>query len=291
VFFTVPLKEEMKTPRSIRHRFEFEGETGAGQGTLELNAKPILVSEKKPPVFRPPVRGSYWYAHSGPANKTHHRRTLAPRDGMLTMDQRFGIDFFLLNQKGDGKESSYFVPDWKRTLNADVYAVADGEVVKVTDGLPEEPFDTKTDHGIPVNWDTIGGNLVVIKIGDGQYVWYEHLKAGTIVVKEGDKVGTGDKIGVIGTSGKAGGAPHMHFEFTDSKVLGTGNGIPYVFSCFEMPAILKGFPDWDELIQKDPLNLGVESGTLRMIDDKTRRMEIPLAGSIMSFSESGGCGE
>lgn len=291
VFFTIALEPETETPTLIRHRLEFEGDTGEGRGTLELNARPIPVSSKKPPVFQPPVRGSSWYAHSGPANNTHHRRTLAPRDGMLTMDQRFGIDFFLLNQRSDGEGEAFYVPDWQRTLDANVFAVAAGKVVKVIDGLPEEGFDTKSGDGIPISWDTIGGNLVVVRIGEGQFVWYEHLKKGTIQVKEGDKVGAGQKLGVVGTSGNAGGAPHLHFEFTDSMVLGTGNGIPYVFSCFEMPSILENFPNWDELVQKNPLRLGIESGRLRSINDKTRRMEIPLAASIMSFSGDGNCGK
>jgi len=291
VFFTIPLEPGKAAPEWIRHRLEFQGETGTGPGVLKLDTHEFTVAQKKPAVFMPPVRGSFWYAHSGPANKTHHRRTLAPREGMLTMDQRFGIDLFLINQRSGNDGKTYYVPDWQRTLDADVYSVAPGEIVKVVGGIPEEEFDTKTDAGIPVNWDTIGGNLVVLKIAEGQFVWYEHLKAGSIVVKVGDKVGAGEKLGVIGTSGNAGGAPHMHFEFTDSMVLGIGNGIPYVFPCFEMPFILDDFPDWDRLIQNDPLNLGMESGTLRKVEVRQRRMEIPLAGSIMSFSEPGKCGE
>lgn len=291
VFFTIALEPNREIPARLRHRLEFEGETGSGRGKLDLDVRPLPVSRKRPPVFEPPVRGSFWYAHSGPANKTHHRRTLAPRDGMLTMDQRFGIDFFLLNQRSDGEGNTFYVPDWQRTLDAQVFAVAAGKVVKVVDGLPEEGFDTKSGDGIPISWDTIGGNLVVIEIGDGQFVWYEHLKAGSIVVKEGDNVRIGEKLGVIGTSGNAGGAPHLHFEFTDSMELGTGNGIPYVFPCFEMPSILESFPDWDELIQRNPLRLGIAAGRLRSIDQEVRRMEIPLAGSIMSFPENGKCGE
>ena len=51
-------------------------------------------------------------------------------------------------------------------FGADIHAVADGPVVAVLDGLPEQiPGETPT--GLPL--DQYGGNHIVQDIGDGNY--------------------------------------------------------------------------------------------------------------------------
>ncbi len=53
------------------------------------------------------------------------------------------------------------------------------------------------------------GNLLTIDHGYGLMTRYGHLE--TIIVKEGDKVKKGDKIGTIGCTGACTG-PHLHYE-------------------------------------------------------------------------------
>ena len=55
------------------------------------------------------------------------------------------------------------------------------------------------------------GNYVEIDHGNGYYTLYAHMKAGSIVVNKGDPVAKGQKIGIVGATGKAEG-PHLHFE-------------------------------------------------------------------------------
>ncbi len=57
------------------------------------------------------------------------------------------------------------------------------------------------------------GNYVCIKTDTGQYHYYCHLKSRA--VSKGQRVKTGDKIGVMGASGKVTGA-HLHFEVRGS---------------------------------------------------------------------------
>lgn len=53
------------------------------------------------------------------------------------------------------------------------------------------------------------GNLVVINHGSGIYTWYGHLSR--IHVRKGTEVERGQKVGALGSTGRATG-PHLHFE-------------------------------------------------------------------------------
>lgn len=55
------------------------------------------------------------------------------------------------------------------------------------------------------------GNYVEIDHGNGYYTLYGHMQAGSIVVKKGQKVAKGDKIGLVGSTGNSTG-PHLHIE-------------------------------------------------------------------------------
>jgi murein DD-endopeptidase MepM/ murein hydrolase activator NlpD len=60
------------------------------------------------------------------------------------------------------------------------------------------------------------GNLVVLRHTDDYETYYGHLSV--ISVKVGDRVKKGDKIGLMGSTGKSTG-PHLHFEVRrDDKV-------------------------------------------------------------------------
>ncbi|MCX5782427.1 MAG: M23 family metallopeptidase [Elusimicrobia bacterium] len=53
------------------------------------------------------------------------------------------------------------------------------------------------------------GRMVLIRHKDGCYTRYAHLKK--IFVEEGQTVAAGEKIGTVGSSGRAT-TPHLHFE-------------------------------------------------------------------------------
>jgi len=85
---------------------------------------------------------------------------------------------------------------------ADVLAVADGRIVQVKDGIPENlpRTDRKINSPVPVTEATVNGNMIALKIGKGQYAYYVHLQPGSIRVKEGDPLAIrrfvrGDRVG------------------------------------------------------------------------------------------------
>ena len=55
------------------------------------------------------------------------------------------------------------------------------------------------------------GNYVIIDHGNGYKTLYAHMLNNTISVKAGDRVGQGQKLGVMGSTGRSTGT-HLHFE-------------------------------------------------------------------------------
>ncbi len=61
-------------------------------------------------------------------------------------------------------------------------------------------------------WNAGGyGNYVVVDHGNGYRTLYAHLLNNTISVKAGERVGQGQKLGVMGSTGRSTGT-HLHFE-------------------------------------------------------------------------------
>ena len=94
-----------------------------------------------------------------------------------------------------------------------VYAIAEG----VIDAVPYEA------NGF--------GRYVRQRLPDGRRIYYAHLKYDSAVVKAGQTVKVGDKLGVMGSTGKSTGA-HTHLELRvkgtskDSLDISEFTGIP-----------------------------------------------------------------
>ncbi len=70
--------------------------------------------------------------------------------------------------------------------------------------------------------DPIGGNNVMIRQDDGKEAYYAHLDQ-TPLVRNGQRIETGQQLGVVGDTGNAKGTgPHLHFGVGNSIISGTG---------------------------------------------------------------------
>jgi hypothetical protein len=106
-----------------------------------------------------------------------------------------------------------------------------GKVIEVLDGIPENvPHSGKI--AIDVNFFNAGGNHVVVDIGYGLYALYAHMRPGTLKVKVGDEVNSGDILGHLGNSGNST-EPHLHAHIVDRPSFLAGQGVPYEFQHFE----------------------------------------------------------
>ena len=115
-----------------------------------------------------------------------------------------------------------------------MHAVADGTVVNLYDRAPEQV------PGAPARGITpedVGGNMLVLDIGGGNFAFFAHLQPGSLRVGLGDRVARGDVIALLGNSGNTD-APHLHFHVMDGASPLDANGRPYVFTRFAVRGTL-----------------------------------------------------
>jgi hypothetical protein len=190
-------------------------------GAIEVDGEPVRLA--------PPLRGDRWLAANGPANDTHHRRSWLARDGRAWFPERFAIDFVRLHgdqlTTGDPTDNRSY-----RGYGEDVLAVANATVAAIVDGIPDNVPANRAPPAVTP--DTMGGNLVVLDLGNGRHAFYAHLQPGSIRVRQGDRVTVGQPLARVGNSGNSN-APHLHFQVSDGPSLLFNSGLPFVFDAFE----------------------------------------------------------
>ena len=81
-------------------------------------------------------------------------------------------------------------------------------MVSTTDGLPDIPPLTKNpDLRTPEDY---AGNNVIVRIAPHRYAVFDHMVTGSVRVRPGQRVRTGQELGLLGNSGNTDG-PHLHF--------------------------------------------------------------------------------
>ncbi len=90
----------------------------------------------------------------------------------------------------------------------DVIAAAPGRVKGTRDGMADKLYRAE-DAAALQGRDC--GNGVVIDHGGGWETQYCHLRRGSVTVKTGDRVATGDRLGLVGLSGRTN-FPHVHMS-------------------------------------------------------------------------------
>jgi Peptidase family M23 len=111
-----------------------------------------------------------------------------------------------------------------------VLAPAKGTVVSVRDDLADEPvgvLDAK-------------GNAIVLDIGGGRYVVFEHLQQGSALVRAGQSVTQGQRIAAVGDSGGSF-SPHLHVQIQDRPSLSSDDrGVRTFPMVFENTTLIRG---------------------------------------------------
>jgi murein DD-endopeptidase MepM/ murein hydrolase activator NlpD len=219
------------TLSTLKHRVSMK--VGAYPEELSVDCARVAVSRDLP-VISPPLRGDNWVAGNGPSNTSGHRRTIIPIDGKARIPQRFAIDWVQLNPDGMTYTGDPLDNKNYRAYGSEALAVANGIVVATKDGIPQN-VPGENSRAVPITLETVGGNHVILDLGNGHYAFYAHLQPGSLRVKVGDRVKRGQVLGLVGNSGNST-EPHLHFHIGDSNSPLGSEGIPYVFESFEARA-------------------------------------------------------
>ncbi len=195
-----------------------------------------IIRYKSPNNYSYPLEG-VWYMQAVPNVTSHHR---------WMYQTEFGIDFMKVDAKGglsesDGKSAVDFYG-----YGEPVLAAADGVIVKTIndavqnwdawlqrEGESEEEFEKRStlyqlDMMKQDLYKAVTGNLVVIEHSGGEYSAYAHLKQGSVLVKPGDRVKQGQRIGEVGDTGDYYMA-HLHFQVSDQPDVLRGRSLPFEF--------------------------------------------------------------
>jgi murein DD-endopeptidase MepM/ murein hydrolase activator NlpD len=213
-----------------------------------------------------PLRGE-WMAPHTPGSRV-------PSHGTDLLGQRYAFD--LVRPGPDGKR--FFRGSAARYLllgmrlrdcfgwGEPIYATADGTVVEASDGWPErDPLHPVRDLAVvlkngltfdPEKTDLrrLVGNHVIVETADG-FAVFAHAQRGSLKVRVGDHVTTGQQLANVGHSGNST-APHLHFQMMDGPDARTAAGLEVRFREYEVlrdgewETVCDGLPKSDERIRR-----------------------------------------
>ncbi|UOD33653.1 M23 family metallopeptidase [Massilia violaceinigra] len=224
-FLCLAFDDKVAVPATLRHRVLLDKAVADGP-VIGTHATPLLVLGR-------PLVGTNWTPGNNPSLHSHHRMGLWVVDGSAQISRRYAIDWkkFDAGRKpysGDARDVRAYYAYGQKVL-----AVADGTVVSARDGFPDNIPKTEAgfETALPVTLDTIGGNQVIIDLGNGQFAAYCHLQPGSVGVKAGDRVRRGQLLARVGNSGDAR-WPHLHFLVTDKPDVMASEGLPQLFESY-----------------------------------------------------------
>jgi hypothetical protein len=135
--------------------------------------------------------------------------------------QKNAFDWLMIDKDsnthyGDGKKNEEYY-----AFNKPIFAPCDGEIVLAIDGVKDN---------IPgeMNSFNVGGNMVILKTVNNEYLVFCHFKHQSVKVKEGQTVKQGQTLGLCGNSGHSSEA-HLHFHVQDTEDMNRATGIKAYF--------------------------------------------------------------
>jgi murein DD-endopeptidase MepM/ murein hydrolase activator NlpD len=149
-------------------------------------------------------------------------------------------------------------------------------VISSTSGIVTSARDGLADHTPAIlpappgglTPSSFAGNYVIVRVRPGVYAYYVHLERGSVAVKVGQRVRTGQRLGALGNSGNST-APHLHFGFGDGPNPLTANALPFEFDRFTLAGTFPGNPYTEPIRPSGPTGV--------------RKRAHPLLGSIVNF--------
>ena len=276
MYFDLTYPTRKAIPKRLMHRFtgHFEDGSQAGQSFTAEDGG-IAVSGQPAIRVHPPLEGKGWIDANGAGPIiSYHRDDTAPTNGVLHPMERYAIDFMKLNDQGMGTSGDPNLVESYYGYGQRVLSATPGRVVSVlNDQLDQTPNDLKP----PKQLEDYSGNHVIVAIGGGKYAAYAHLKPGSVAVHKGQRVRTGQLLGLLGNSGNTD-APHLHFQIMDTPDFFNTTSLPFVFDRMIYQGHVPG--------SFDSGNNAVSTGTAEIIDTTgagRRINQMPLSMDVVEF--------
>jgi murein DD-endopeptidase MepM/ murein hydrolase activator NlpD len=229
------LSHRIVTPQGVpvdlvRYQLELEVDGAARRLAVDL---PVLdYQQRSSLVF--PVAGRFTIVFGHASEGDHAERSQAFAYDIAPLGSRYE-----LLADGDGTENAHFA-GWER----DVRAPAAGIVARVQEGLPDNPSPghlPDLDSG-PNGSQAVLGNGLVIDHGNAEFSLLGHMRQGSLLVRQGQRIEAGQNLGRVGNSGHSSG-PHLHYHLMDGPELFLSDGLPARFVGLESEVPRRGAMD------------------------------------------------
>lgn len=174
-------------------------------------------AESSSVIIELPFEGTWIASGAGASGLTNHHDRIKSQKYAIDI-VKFGDNNRLFENEGVKNEDSY-------TFEAKVISPVNGKIVFALDTLPDVK---NTDR------DKLAGNHIIIQFQDSLFVALAHLKQNSIQVKQGDIVGIGHELALVGNSGNTD-FPHLHIHIQDTETYGieTSKTYPIRFRAFK----------------------------------------------------------
>jgi murein DD-endopeptidase MepM/ murein hydrolase activator NlpD len=256
-----------RRPRAIEHAVAYVRQPGTRMDVV--HGARTMVSYRAGAALGPPLRGGPWVAIHRAEWARGHRRVFNAVGGQARIPGRFAIDWIRVDGAGHTARRHPDRPgDWLG-YGADVLAVADATVADVRGDMVESASVSGNPKHVLAD---DAGNFVALRLDDGRYVFYEHLRPGSIKVVLGQHVRRGEVLAELGFTGASTG-PHLHLHVADGPSRIASEGRPFTLAAFDL---LGSYGDLSRL--------GKASWTPRPAREAGRRLdEWPAENAVVRF--------
>lgn len=183
-------------------------------GLLFLPHKPdIPVPEKHKTKLSLPFKGRWLVFWGGDTRELNQHHDVP--------NQQFAFDFLGADENGKTNKGDGRANEDHFAFGREVLAPADGVVTDVINGVRDNVPGSMNPYSAL-------GNAVIIEHREHEVSVLAHLKLDSIAVEVGDKVKTGQPVGLCGNSGNSS-QPHLHYHLQNTDVIQDGTGIKCYF--------------------------------------------------------------
>ncbi|MGH2943364.1 MAG: M23 family metallopeptidase [Solirubrobacteraceae bacterium] len=275
MWLDVTLPRGQRLPRALVHRLSVRAVQPTGEAeAYTFDAASTPVSRRRAVELSPPLRGGLYMNFNGCCVLSPHRSALTALDGAPFLSERFAVDFIQIDAQGAGGAGDLTRNESFFTFGEPVLAVADARVVSTLNSVPENvPLNEPPASSFSER--AILGNHVILSLGAGRFAAYGHLQTGSVRVRVGQRVRTGQVLARVGNTGPSGG-PHLHFQVSDGPQPLASDGLPFVFRRFSLAG---------EVSNIGQFLTGAANADIRPAGRAAgRRDELPLHASVVRFA-------
>ncbi|MEE8429239.1 MAG: M23 family metallopeptidase, partial [Gammaproteobacteria bacterium] len=211
---------EVKSVEIDRMHYLFEGRTPSGElVAASMDAAVSRYQQKRGYIF--PLKGKFLIPNAHDYDMFFHT---------YERSQHFAYDIlalgpaFELAENGGARSSDFY--SFRHT---EIIAPADGTIAYARNDVPDVAPSIEYLRTVENPKQAIGGNLVIIDHGEGEFSLLAHMAQGTVRVKTGDRVVQGEVLGLLGSAGSGEGFPHLHYQLQAGAGTFEDDGLPVLF--------------------------------------------------------------